>query len=236
MKPLLLAAVLLPLATVMAKPALDLNGIKAWPEILLGEQISADGRYVEYSTHEPPAEPSLTILSTRGDWRREMANFHGSVDLTSDSRRAIILHRDTRRLEILELGSDRNQQIEDVDSYELPRDGNGQWMVYRRSVADSRKSSALVLRDLRSGADHSYPDVTQYQFSRDGRVLLLQTRVESAPFVTRLQRVDLPTATLTTIWQGPQLPGQVVIGPDSGALAFVTSEAEGDRQRTPLWY
>src|ERR1700722_15802697 len=167
MKWLLLTAVLLPPCAVMAKPALDLDATHSWPEIR-GEQTSADGRYVEYIADEPPAAPTLTLRSTHGEWHKEMAGFIGSADLAPDGRRAIILHSDTHRLEIIELGSDNSQSIEEVDSYQLPMEGDGQWVAYRRSAQDSGTSFVLVVRNLGSGLEQSYADVTQYQFSRDG--------------------------------------------------------------------
>src|ERR1700722_13291601 len=115
MKLLLLMTVLLPPCAVTAKPALDLNAIHSWPQIS-GEQVGADGRYVEYSADVPPAPHTLVLRSTHGEWRKEMLDFHGSVDLTSDGSRAVILHRDTHRLEIIELGTDSSEQIEAVNS------------------------------------------------------------------------------------------------------------------------
>lgn len=68
-------------------------------------------------------------------------------------------------LVIVELASGTATRIEGVKNLQVPARG-GAWLACLRTNND------LVLRDLATGSERSFPDVSDYSFARDGRTLV----------------------------------------------------------------
>jgi dipeptidyl aminopeptidase/acylaminoacyl peptidase len=68
-------------------------------------------------------------------------------------------------LVIVELATGAATRIEGVKNLQVPARG-GAWLAYLRTNSD------LVLRDLATGTERSFPGVTDYSFARDGRTLV----------------------------------------------------------------
>jgi|ERR1700733_4313778 len=233
----LLMMIWLQIRLATAKPPLDLAAYEEWPH-MSDEHISPDGKYVGYSVG-PEGKPGILFLKAiAGKWHREITPFGDCFDcltFTEDARRAVTIDHDTHRLEIMELGSDRSQLVEGVDSYQLRAKGSRQWLVYRHSTAGSA-GSTLVVRDLQTRSERSYSGVTGYdQFGRDDEELVLSRRQGAQTAETQLYWVTLTSGVERLIWEGDQQPESLRVSRASEALAFKTFRVEGEERQVTLW-
>jgi len=184
------------------KPALDVAAFTDWPSIP-GDSpaISNDGQYVSYLIVRGPGQPEdsqvFVVQAAKRDWKVEIVGA-ASGKFTADSHRAVFLRAD-HSLCTLTLGTSSSNCVSGVSSFTLiPREA-GELVAYES--ADPVKE--LVVRDLATGSQQSFPGVTGHLFSNDGNTLLLRTETASggAPVQT-LTLVSVADEKTTTIWQG----------------------------------
>ncbi|RXK56238.1 S9 family peptidase [Oleiharenicola lentus] len=138
------------------------------------------------------ALPPVLMTGSEADPERPPPRRSVNVTLTSDSRFAVAntfpARADTLQalragksgaelppegLVIVELATGRAVPIAGVKSLQVPARG-GSWLAYLKTEGE------LVLRELNSAAERSFPGVTEYSFSRDGRTLLFATASATA--------------------------------------------------------
>lgn len=154
------------------------------PPIQLPEDVNPEA---------PVPQPSIRIAIT-SDGRFVVATTYPTRAETEKARKARKKPEEMPKggLLVVETASGAAVRLENVKSVQVPARG-GAWAAYlkepkpepkkedparaeagpRRPGADRREfGSELVLRDLASGAERSFPDVLEYSFARDGRTLL----------------------------------------------------------------
>ncbi|PSL24148.1 alpha/beta hydrolase family protein [Chitinophaga ginsengisoli] len=213
----------------LTKPPIDTSVYNKWPS-LAGASISNNGKYVIYTIENQPAgSQTLVLQATNGSWKMEIPGGQDVLytHMTSDSRFAIYTTAGDS-LCIVTLGSPDIEYLPPVSSFKL----SGQWLAYQLKTPETR----LVVRDLATGKRKIYHAVTDYFFSNDGAVLLLQTtsKKDSAAMQS-LHWMQLADDNITTIWQGTKA-GNIVFDSRSMQLAFTSGSRINGRVNTSCWY
>ena len=201
------------------KPVLDTASIPNWPQVGC-EIISNDGDYIAYSVNVAGNRPLLYVKSTSDSFKLEIPAGLGAA-FTSDSRRMICLKiGDT--LCIVDLVS-KNVSFEPrVESFHLPRKGNGRWISYKLSNSD------LIIEDLFSGIKKNYGLVSEYLFNDDGKRLVLQQQLYGHDQVRILKWLDLENGKVKNIYQGLGL-SDVTFSGEGDELAFCATRDDNKR-------
>lgn len=215
------------------KPPIDSSVYANWPSVGGGAAISADGKYVKYTIENQPAgSRTLVLQATDARWRLDVpgVNAVGAV-LTPDSRRAVFLQpRDS--LGIVLLGRSEIAYIPKVRSFKLPADGAGEWFAYQ-VTGPTRE---LIVRNFRTGRQHTYPRVMEYVFSDNGAVLVLRTEADPKSGGRQvLQWVRLAEGTPWPIWRGEQARN-LVFDATGTRLAFTAEGMRNGQLDVSFWY
>ncbi len=126
---------------------------------------------------------------------------------------------------ILDLASGRATRVENVKSFQVPEEGAGV-MAYLRfplgsqGTAANPAASELVLRTLATGAERTFPDVTEFSLKKDAKLLV---------FAAKTGVFTVPTAGETA--PGALLSGQgrhlkLTWDEAQRTLAFLSSAAD----------
>ena len=123
-----------------------------------------------------PETPSLIFTA---DNRFLISTTFPALKTLANLRKASRKHNPkfSRTLTITRLFNGKSEYIPQVKSVQVPT-LNGGWIAYqlppdpRNRKASYTIGSTLVLRDLETGSERSFPHVTEYQFSRDGLSLI----------------------------------------------------------------
>lgn len=149
----------------------------------------------EVNPEAPPPQPGLRIAVT-SDGRFVVSTTYPPKADTDAARKARKKPEEMPKggLLLVDTASRAEQRLERVKSVQVPAKG-GAWIAYlREPKPEPRKEGArepkpeaapatraaekkefgsdLVLRDLASGREQTFPDVLEYSFARDGRTLL----------------------------------------------------------------
>ena len=215
------------------KPPIDSSVYGKWPSVGSGA-ISNDGKFAMYViSNQPVGSQTFVLHATGTDWKLEIPG-GAAVSLyrfTQDSRVAFFT-RPKDSLGIVHLGTPTVEYIPHVRSFKLPKKGTGEWLAY----LTNEPAKELVVRDLITGKQQSFADVTDYTFSNDGAILLLVTgSMKDSVRLQTLNWVSLPEGRLTTIWQGTRAAN--IVFDDAGTqLAFLTQDKINNRGGNSLWY
>jgi dipeptidyl aminopeptidase/acylaminoacyl peptidase len=157
-----------------SKPLLDFDAIDHWPVLPGGRDvsISPDGNYMAYGISKQYQQEldSLVVKTVNNDWQLTFTNAQAGF-FAADSHRYIFQQDSVLR--IIALGSNEEQAVPNVQSYLLPATaddaaGRHRWLAIRL------RNQQVLLRNLVSGWQQTYNDVTNYQFADDGGWLFLQ--------------------------------------------------------------
>jgi dipeptidyl aminopeptidase/acylaminoacyl peptidase len=214
------------------KPALDTNAIRKWPSVA-NPAITNDGNYALYTINNHPFESrTLVIQSTNSTWKKEFEGVSQEC-FTNDSKTLIFRKGDT--LNFLHLGTDKWSYVVNVNSYKQPIHGKREWLAYQLKNA----SRELVLRNLITGQEHHYIDVTDWSFDDSGRSVLLKTEHLMDNILTyRLQWLNLSDANMLLIWHSLDLSLVTRYSFDAigKQLTFIVQKKVGNSIQNTLWY
>lgn len=210
------------------KPSLDFAALKNWPEIQ-SPSLSNDGNYVMYFLNGK-VDCGLYIKSVNNSFNKIITNLPNgfyNAKFTEDSRNVVLL-RPENALNIIELPSGKETNIDHCQSFKLPEGGNGEWLVW---LSDS---SQLSLYNLSSGQKKIFERVTDFQFSTTGKILLvIQAGSDGKTF--SLSCVNILDETSKNIWNGSGTCSQYVFNKTETKLAFVTEETVNDRAEKVIY-
>ncbi len=179
------------------KPMIDSQALANWPSVMFEDaSISDDGEYVSYGIeNRPVGSRSLVIQSTVEGKKIEFAGASWK-GFTGESDQAIVQRSDS--LFIISLKSGKIAIVRNVNSFKQPGQDRSKWLAYK-----SNTSSELILLNLFTKKEVLYTNISDYEFSKDGRVLLLN----SFDSQHSLTWVDLKSACSKVIWteRGPQI-------------------------------
>jgi len=222
------------LGVLAQKPALDTAAIRKWAAVG-GGAISNDGNYVSYYIYNQPYPSRRLILqSTLGDWKKEFTGA-SSVSFTNDSRHAIF-KTGNDSLCILNLGKDELTQIPLVSGYDLPKNDQGNWLLYR----PTSQGKEVVLLNLANGQEQRFFSVMNYLLADNCKRLLLETEIKKDSNTKAcLQWVDLPSGETRHIWPfkiQDGKPANYAFNVQGDQLAFIVEKNKGTQPTYELWY
>ncbi len=182
--------------TLMAqKPIIDSLAIVNWPIVDMNSVISDDGSYFSYRVDNKPAgSRTLVIQKTDNTWKKEFPGAWSCV-FSGDNKQAVFQSGDT--LFFLALGLGQPNYVLNVNTYKVPKSGEGKWLAYQLK----NPVNELVLRNMFTGKEQHLSSVTDYTFDDKGNVLLLKTTTKQDSISKdALQWVNLSTNIINIIW------------------------------------
>jgi dipeptidyl aminopeptidase/acylaminoacyl peptidase len=205
------------------KPVIDtsvyekLGGLRA-------SNLNNDGEYVYYESYDKRGCWVVHIKATHDVWTKEITDV--KIESFANEGHLFIAKVGQDSLCLQTLGSDQQEVIPHVSSFKVSRSGKAEWLMYQLN----NPGKELVLRNLATGNQRSFSNVTDYQFSNMDQAVLLQQARDS---VSSLGWLDLNKDVLTAIWQGKS-PGGFKFTSDGKAMAFSgSSDVPGKKS---VWY
>ncbi|SFO26111.1 Prolyl oligopeptidase family protein [Chitinophaga sp. YR627] len=166
MRYLLILLLLCQLAVTSAqKPPINNMTYKGW-DMLLNYNICDNGKYIWYTYGSELAGSSLVVRSVHGNYSRIFA---GVMDAAFTSDNKHLVFPSPQGLGVLTLRDNAISFDKRLSNYNLPADGNGQWLT-------AKAADTLVLKDLHSGEEYPFKGVLSSLFNESGNVLLLNFR------------------------------------------------------------
>jgi dienelactone hydrolase len=180
------------------KPVIDATSYTRWPS-LGGGEISNDGRYMFYNVKD--ARQSKTIIkqvveSKENSWQLEVQGpGKNTPKFTSDSKHCIFNNSEDS-IGIITLGISSVKYIANVTTWRVPNYGSGEWLCYQM-VKDEK---TLFFLNFKTGKERVFHDVLSYQWSENGKILVLRTKSLESENKEALFWVDMNTGIMTIIW------------------------------------
>lgn len=217
------------------KPVIDSTAIRQW--VRLGQynqddvRISDNGQYFSYILETGcPGRHHLIIQSTKNDWKQQYPDVQQG-SFSADSRKFFFMTADT--LATVSLGTDNIDYIAGVASYMYPQGVNGQWLAYQLTNPEQE----LKLRNLLTGKQQSFKNVTGFLFSDSAIALLLITTNKENN--TSLLRVEVASGQVTPIWSTADsntLLASYAIDKDGKQISFGIEQKSGNTTKNSIWY
>lgn len=198
---LLLISLLLTVLSFGQKKPLDPSVYDHWENI--GEKLlSPDGKYLVYTVVPQEGDGRLVIRATGNEYAKEIPR-GAMAAITADSRWLVFhikpFYKDIRETRIhkktpeaspkdtlawIRLGTDVLTKIPRVKSFRVP-EKEGAWLAYllekpagdstTKKRTDSTMGTDLVLRNLEVGNETKFALASEYQFSKKGNTLVIET-------------------------------------------------------------
>ncbi|NLU95760.1 alpha/beta hydrolase family protein [Chitinophaga sp. Ak27] len=207
------------------KRLIDSTTYGRWPS--LGSPIiSNDGRYTAYEIqNEPVQNCTLVLKENSGDWEERFIGVRYAV-FSADSKNAILIDT-TNALCIVKLGERAINKIADVSYFNLPSNGDGEWIGYR-----SNKSNDITIMNIRTERKRSLSSVGSFSFSKDGKVLLYVIDSMNHQPNQQLKRLHLSSGVEEIVWSGIGLE-DMILNQDASRVALMIEGTNGSKE---IWY
>jgi dipeptidyl aminopeptidase/acylaminoacyl peptidase len=203
-----------------SKPELTLKDLGKWSSVGQGS-ISDDGSYACYTIYgRPLGHNTLVIQSTKNIWKKEFID--GTAAKFTKGGKLIFKVRDS--LALLTPGINDVFLIAKVHSFKV----KDYWIAYQQN-------GETVLLNTLSNREKRYQSVNNYEFSPDGRQLLLDIRQGETG---QLELVQLHTNKTFTVWENNLAEHKMdsyTFGND-GSLAWIIERPEANGSFFELWY
>ena len=204
------------------KPPIDSTSYANWPYVS-DPKINSEGSYIMYKIHnEFNVQKKTIIVSSDKDWRTEI---HGSENIQfSDFGSVIYLKKDTIYESLL--GSSHTRVLGISNGFDLISFGKKQRLIFR-----IKESAAVVVRNLRTGAQKTYDNVLEYRISNNERFLVV---IRRQPDINKqkniLEFVDLDSGDVQYVWSGKHI-SNLVTSDENGYLKLAFKGVERDTMR-----
>lgn len=185
-------------STVISKPPIDSAAIANWADLLWSEPtISANGKYFMYQIDNLPAgNHTLVVQETEGSWKKEFVGAEKGF-FSPDSKQAVFKSNDS--LYLLLLGANNPVMVLGVNGYKRPAVNDVPWLAYE---VKGSQGSDVVLHNLVTGKEQRYQNVREYQFDKNGKVLLVKRNQPKEGAATEVvQWINLSGNKVYTVWQ-----------------------------------
>lgn len=148
------------------KQVLKNDSYKSWEKIY-NYGISANGKYCWYEIGKLEEGADRIIVVSLVNGKKTIYDNAHDVHFSPDGEYIAFLS--PQGLSIIQLKRMELQMIDSVSTFDVPSDGNGQWITYN-------KGNAFVLRNLRNGKERKYLDVNTSKWNNSGTFLALQIK------------------------------------------------------------
>lgn len=198
------------------KPVLDTTVFEKW-ESVGRPKISNNGNYFLYNIENKPSGTNTTVIkSIKGSYEKEFTGVRQAF-FTHDSQKAILYKEDS--IIVLTLGQEKWDLICFVESFRLFNYKKREYLAF---IVKS-PVCGLIIRDLKSGAERSFPNTFDFTVSVDRSEVLLKTKLKSGN-VECLSLLSLDDWKNTLIWQGGEV-SNIVFAPQGGQLSFIVNNS-----------
>jgi dipeptidyl aminopeptidase/acylaminoacyl peptidase len=223
-----------PASTIVTKPVIDSAAIANWVDLSQSEaSITADGKYFMYLINNlPVGRNTLAIQSTENSWKREF--IEATMGFFSDDNKLVVF-KSWDSLYILSLINDKWTVIPNVDSYKTPRSAIGKWLAYLT------KNKELILLNLLNRKEQRYQNIAEYQFSDNGKVLLIKSRIKTENITSEdIEWIDLTTNKTYSIWSTPDntlsVASSFQFDDETKKLVFLVQDKKNNQSKYSIWY
>lgn len=204
------------------KPPIDVHesGYE-WPSAG-GAVISNDGRYFLYGiTNQPVGSSTLVIRATDGNWKTEI-NGLTTGSFTEDSKKAVFMKGDS--LCLLTLGTGIAEYVPGTAYFQQFKQGRTEWLAIQKS----NEKQDLLLRNLNTGQETTYPGVSQFLVSPAGNALvLISMSKDTTGMQSRLTWLNLFGLKQSPVFETRDQLSNIVFDKAGSQLAFMISETNG---------
>lgn len=213
------------------KPTLKPAEYSQW-ESLGASGISADGRWFYASTSRPEADPRLLVRSCDGPERWEMESASGAV--FSDNSKwvgcSMVVPRTVReqmtaqkrrpenKLSLRNLSNGSETVYDSVTRWAFAKGSQHLVLEHYRAQGKTAGGSEIEIIDLADASSTPIANVSNWQWHKDGRYLLVQLEGEGGQ--RGLQLVDVSNMGLRTIRWGKTNIANLTFSKDGKTLAF----------------
>jgi len=186
------------------KMVVEPNVGQQWSSLTMPE-LSKDGKYVIYEINNPPKGVKQVVLqSTNGLWKKNFKGYNEN-EITDDSKYFFYsTGRDT--LVRLTLGTDQVKYDYGILSWRLKKYKGSQWICYFKT-ADPK---TLLLKNVETDQIVKYLNVSAYEFSDDGSILLLWKDIKGDTDPRSLYWVDIKSGKEVEVWQGKDAENLII--------------------------
>lgn len=198
-------------SVIAQKKLLNNETYKTW-KTLRQYNISNDGKYVWYESGTELSSGVLVVCGTDGKYKRQFPGSR-SAFFTQDGHRMIF--DSPEGFAMLEMSTDSVQYIGGLD-FSMPQNGNSKWLSYH-------KDTSLLLRDITTDKERSYPSATAAWFNTQGTALVVQTPIS-------LVWVSLPDGEDRVIMHAASTDN-ISFDATGTRISFITSGPQGNKLR-----
>jgi len=197
-----------------------------WPSLTGDIKLSANGRYVAYTVrNQPVGYNTLVLQAIKTNWKQEWVIAYDYFGLpfyfSADSRYLFRQNVDSLFLE--PTGQDQTKLLAIIARpYLTPTGSRGTWLAWH----DKQQPEDLVLYNLVTGKQQTYPKTTDAVFDEKGTVLIVQQRVDK-PILRWITLSNKITGKI--IWEGSSTDSSSSFHFDGPAnqLCFLVSKTDG---------
>ena len=235
-----------------AKKPLDHASYDEWNS-LTATQLSDDGRWLWFASRSGKGEYTLTLRTVDGGKKHNIQRV-STAKFSADSKHAFFLRPPSKEavkkakaakksvyempkntLEILNITTDKFTKLPRVANYQLPKKAGGwlAYLVYPKDYSAKNKYQDLHLRNLESGAETVYHEVTSYNFSEDGKHLAFITSPKS-PKEPGVYLVETANRKLQELTRGKGKYQTLTFSDQGDQLAFFTTRDDA-KSKSPAW-
>jgi len=205
-----------PTPSVGQKKVLDPSIYDSW-ESVNDEKISDDGKYITYIVQSPKRGSTLVAKSLNGHYEEKISAAANATFIGNSNFVIFNIGKDS--LGILELGKKKVDIIEKADSYKTSQGDDNSWFAYQVKTP----SNKLVVKNMHTKEQRIYTTVSDYIFSKNGQVLLLQTVIKTAgEEMYEIKWINLSTGKESVIKRSTGISTNFSFDTNAKQLAFLT--------------
>jgi dienelactone hydrolase len=211
------------------KPAFSLRSLKSWPSIM-EVKVSCNGKFVWYTTKTKELGTSLFVRSTDSSFEKvyEKVPEYTRAFFSCGGNKLIFKKQDDT-LCILDLVNKKENVIPNCISFQLPLKGKGEWLAYMN------KNKIVILVNLLSNETTEFYNTSQYLFSDNSKVFVVQTSSTLANIKNEVLWVNLSKKKTIIIWRG-DTPSNFAFNQTEDKLAFIESKDHGSHNLNYIFY
>jgi dipeptidyl aminopeptidase/acylaminoacyl peptidase len=200
------------------KAKITIPDIEAWmaPGI---KDISDDGNHILYTFGSSKLGSTLVVQEAFGNWKTEVRGVSNAS--FAGNGRFVVCPKQNDTLCIVTVGTQQVEYIAKVDRFITSGGEGAQWLAY----IDAKRNE-LSVRNLMLGVTWKYPNVHYFNFSDNGKVLIIETaetKSDSPKF--QLLALRLIDRKIYTIWEGPSKVENVSSNPIYSSISFIAEQA-----------
>lgn len=154
------------------KAVIDKLICENWPSLseINGESclISNDGKFIVFQFGSRKSGNTLTLKQLNGNFEKSLHHAFKPA-ITRDSKRFIAMLPGDSLL-IYDLRTNHCLYMSNVDSYDVPKEGNGKWIAWK----EKGNNKKAIVKNLTNNKENAFSSVERIQFNDSGTVLVIK--------------------------------------------------------------